>query len=234
MLRRYKVIVAIIVTIMITLIGTVNNTTTAHAKTKYNYAKTLVNVRSKPTKKSKSLGQLYELQRVIAIDTIGKWTMIEYKNKIAYVKSKYLTSKKRKSATKSTPSGAFKSYEDYRCITAKGSLEYKIQHNKAYTDSRTGIRMVNGRYCIALGSYYVKKAGIKVDLIMKNDTTIPCYIADEKSDRDTVNNHRQHPDGSVVEFVVDTHALPRMVRRMGDISYVKPFKGSIKAIKIYK
>ena len=94
--------------------------------------------------------------------------------------------------------------------------------------------MIDGRYCIALGSYYTRRIGAKVDLVMSSGKVIKCITADMKADKDTVNNHRQHPDGSVAEFVVDTRALSRKVRRMGDVSYISLFKGSIKKIRIYK
>lgn len=209
-------------------------TTHVNAKSRYVYAKTTVNIRTKPIIKSKIVGKLYEMDKIIALDTIKSWTIIEYNQRICYIKSKYLSKKKPKYITKSSPSNTFKSYMDYRCITAKSSPQYKLQHNKAYTDDRTGIRMVNGRYCIALGSYYVKTVGTKVDLIMKNGKVIKCILADQKADKDTINNHRQHPDGSIIEVLVDTGSLPRKVKRTGDVSYVNPFKGSIKKIRIYK
>lgn len=209
-------------------------TTYVNAKSCYVYAKTIVNIRTKPTTKSESIGKLYDMDRIIALDTIKSWTIVEYNQEICYIKSKYLSKKKPKYTTKSSPSNTFKSYMDYRCITTKSSPQYKLQHDEAYTDSRTGIRMVNERYCIALGSYYATRIGTKVDLVMKSGKIIKCILADQKADEDTVNNHKQHPDGSVIEALVDTNSLPQEVKRMGDISYVNPFKGSIKKIRIYK
>lgn len=202
---------------------------------KYKYAKSSVKITSKPNRRGKVFTTLFQYRRILSLGKIGKWDIVEYKNKIAYVKSKCLTSKKPKYTIKSCPmSNSFKSYEDYTCITSTGSPQYKLQHNKAHTDKRTGIRMVDDRYCVALGSYYAKKIGTKFDMIMKSGKVIKCILADQKADSDTINNHRQHPDGSIAEFIVSTRNLPRIVRRMGDISYVKPFKGKIKKIKIYK
>ena len=140
---------------------------------------------------------------------------------------------KKKYVVKSCPSNTNKSYMDYKCITDKSSKQYKLQ-NKAKTDKKTGIRIVKGRYCIAVGSYYSKKIGTKLDLVMKNGKVIKCILADVKSDSDTINKHRQHRDGSIVEFIVDTKKIPRIVRLMGDISYTKPFKSRIKQIRVYK
>ena len=141
--------------------------------------------------------------------------------------------KKKNYITKASPGNTFKSYMDYRCITNRSSRQYKLQ-KKAGTNKKNGLRMIEGRYCIALGSYYTRKIGAKVDLVMSSGKVVKCITADMKADRDTVNNHRQHRDGSVAEFVVDTKKLSRKVRRMGDVSYTGPFKGRIKKIRIYK
>ena len=140
---------------------------------------------------------------------------------------------KQSYVTKASPGNTFKSYMDYRCIRNRSSRQYKLQ-KKAVTNKKNGLRMIDGRYCIALGSYYTRRIGAKVDLVMSSGKVIKCITADMKADKDTVNNHRQHPDGSVAEFVVDTRALSRKVRRMGDVSYISLFKGSIKKIRIYK
>lgn len=135
--------------------------------------------------------------------------------------------------TKVSPGNTFKSYMDYRKIRCRSSGQYKLQQ-KAVTNKKNGVRMVNGRYCVALGSYYSRRIGTRVDLVMGSGKVIKCILADQKADRDTVNQHRQHRDGSVAEFVVDTGRLSRKVRRMGDVSYASPFGGRIKKIRIYK
>ena len=141
--------------------------------------------------------------------------------------------KKTRYVTKASPGNTFKSYMDYRCIKNRSSKQYKLQ-KKAVTNKKNGIRMIKGRYCIALGSYYTRKIGAKVDLVMGSGRVVKCITADMKADRDTINNHRQHRDGSVAEFVVDTKKLSRKVRRMGDVSYTGLFKGRIRKIRIYK
>ena len=65
--------------------------------------------------------------------------------------------------------------------------------------------------------------------------TLKCITADSKADKDTINNHRIHKDGSVAEFIVKTSTLPKKVRLMGDVSYAgKQFKGEIVKIKVYQ
>lgn len=114
----------------------------------------------------------------------------------------------------------FKSYESYNAITAKNSPHYRLQHVYAYTGSE-GIRKVENRYCIALGSYFTSTIGQYVDIVLANGTIIPCILGDQKSDKHTDSNHIAHKtDGSIVEFIVDLEKLDPLARRMGNISYV--------------
>lgn len=163
-----------------------------------------------------------------------KWAKIKYKKRTYYVYSKYITKKRPRYTVKSAPSNnSIKSYMGYRAITSVSSPQYRLQHSKAYT-GKYGIRQVNGRYCIALGSYYTKTVGKYVDVVLNNGKVIPCIIADCKADKDTDSMNRMHPDGSLVEFVVDTGCLHSTARRMGDISYCcKGWNSRVKKIKIY-
>lgn len=99
--------------------------------------------------------------------------------------------------------------------------------------------MVGDRYCVALGSYYTTKIGTKVDLVLSykgKKHVLKCILADQKDDRDTINNHRVHKDGSVAEFVVNSQVMPRKARYVyGDVSYAgKQFRGKIVKIRVYK
>ena len=141
---------------------------------------------------------------------------------------------KNKYMIKTCPKNSFKSYMDYRCISDTSSKQYKLQ-KKAKTDKKTGVRKVKGRYCIAVGSYFSKKVGTKLDLIMKNGKVVKCILADTKSNDDTYNKHRLcKNNNSIVEFVVDDSKIPRMVKLMGDMSYTKPFKSKIIKIRVIK
>jgi hypothetical protein len=112
------------------------------------------------------------------------------------------------------------SYMDYTCITDQSSDQWKLQHWYAYTDFTTGIRMVNGRYCVAVGSQYTTTKGQYLDVVLENGTRIPCILADCKADQDTLDGlGRIGADGGIVEFVVDTPYLPYMVRQMGSNEY---------------
>jgi hypothetical protein len=127
---------------------------------------------------------------------------------------------------------SIKSYMDYRRITLKSSKQYALQKSKAYTGDH-GIRMVGDRYCIAVGSYYTTTIGQYIDVELANGNVIKGILADCKDDKDTDSTNRINPNGSVVEFVVDTSALDKTAKVMGDISYVNDWNSKIVNIKVY-
>lgn len=133
-----------------------------------------------------------------------------------------------------TPSGnSFKSYMSYRAVSSS-STQGKLQ-GKARTDSKTGIRKVDGRYCVALGSYYCSKIGTKFDLVMSNGSIVKCILGDQKANRDTDAKNQKTSDGSIAEFLVDMDKLPSKVKTMGDVSYAdKKLKGNIAKIRVYE
>ena len=97
-------------------------------------------------------------------------------------------------------------YMAYTKVTTVASNQYQFLYNDdlCYTDPLTGIRMSQGRYCIAVGSFYTTKIGQKIDLVLSNGTILKCILGDCKSDEHTDPTHRFHAiDGSVAEFVVD-------------------------------
>lgn len=126
-----------------------------------------------------------------------------------------------------------KSYMDYRAITAKTSRQYILQHTLAYTGDY-GLRMVNGRYCVALGSYYTKTIGQYVDIELENGKIIHGILADQKSNAHTDAMNQMHSDGSVVEFVVDGTVFdPAVIKHTGDISYLNGWDSKVINIRVY-
>lgn len=206
----------------------------------YMYAKTTVNIRTKPSKKSKSVGKVYWNDKVKVVKKVNRnWYKVEYKKKNRYIHVKYLRKNPYKCKTYSSPSSnSFKSFEDANCITDSTKLAHGRLKKQYHLDCRSGVWMVGNRYCIAVGSFYTNKVGVKIDLVLSHNGrkhTLKCITADSKADKDTIKNHRVHKDGSVAEFVVKTSTLPKKARLMGDVSYAgKQFKGKIVKIKIYK
>ena len=131
-------------------------------------------------------------------------------------------------------STGFKSYMDYRTVTNKTSNQYKLIN--LYTNTGNyGIRMVDDRYCIAVGTYFTTEIGQYLDLILENGTIIPCVLTDIKADIHTdSSNIMTLANGCVSEFVVDTKSLHTTAKRMGDISYCcKEWNSPVVEIIVY-
>lgn len=162
-----------------------------------------------------------------------EWLVIKVNDNYSYVSKKYISDILPNYKSKRVVGDTRKSYMDFKMITSKSSPQYKLQHKYAYTDD-TGIRMVDGRYCVALGSYYTHKIGQYVDLVLENGTIIPCIIGDQKDDRDTNASHTIAHDGSATEFIVETKALSGKTRRMGDIGYAQSdWLSNVVEVRIY-
>lgn len=139
--------------------------------------------------------------------------------------------KKRKFKKMEVPKhNNFKSYMGYQSITCKASKQYKLQQ-KAKT-GKFGIRTVNGRYLIAMGTYYTKNVGDKFDIKLSDGTIIKCMIGDIKSDRHTdAKRQKQRYDGSIIEFICDPAKMPSNVKKAGSYTVCKKFSGRIKEIR---
>lgn len=118
----------------------------------------------------------------------------------------------------------------YRKTTDTKSRQYKLLNSpECYTDKKTGIRMVGDRYCIAIGSYYSKEIGTKINLVMENGSVVKCIMAEAKSDAHTDETHRfQKWDGSVAEFVFDPDVFK------SSSQYPKEAEGRIARIEVVK
>ena len=114
------------------------------------------------------------------------------------------------------PYNRIKSYMSYKNITSRSSDQYKLQQ-MAYTGIY-GIRQVNGRFCVAVGSAYTTQIGQYIDLVLEDGTIIPCILGDCKADEHTDSRNILTSDGSLAEFVVDVPSLSKTVRYTGDIS----------------
>ena len=109
-----------------------------------------------------------------------------------------------------------KRWMDYRTITARSSMQWKLQQD-AWTDEY-GFRRYGDYYMIAMGTYYAKQCGKLFEITLENGFTFLGLISDIKQDAhtDSLNQHRY---GNVVEFIVDKDQIPTMAKRMGDMSY---------------
>lgn len=194
-----------------------------------------LNIRKHPNASSKILGTYDFNVLVVYYEYDEDWVKVDFEDGFAYVSSKYLADEQLSYIDYDAPSNnGFKSYMPYKAITSKSSPQYKLQ-KIAYT-GKYGIRQVDGRYCVALGSYYTKEIGQYFDLILENGTVIPCILADQKADHDTDSSNRKTlHNGCVAEFVVETSSLNKNAKRDGDISSCcEEWDSPVSKIRVYK
>lgn len=122
----------------------------------------------------------------------------------------------------------FKSYTNYKCLS-RSSAQWKLQ-KKAYTD-KNGLRKISDDYLVAMGSYYTKHLGDRFKITLSTGKSFTVRICDFKANSDTNSTHQYTANGCMIEFYVDNN-LNSKARQMGDISYIKGFKGNI--IKVEK
>ena len=223
-------------------IDTINVTETNQKKLNKNinwkkgWVTTDVNIRKKPNTKSKILDTLKFNDKIKFVRFNKKWVKIKYKGKEAYVSRKYITKKKVDSDLYDLPAySGYKSWMDYQMITASGSPQKLLQDEYAYTGTY-GIRQINGRYCVAIGSYFTTEIGQYFDLILENGTVIPCILADQKADEDTDDDgiFTLH-NGCATEFIIDFDCLNYAAKRDGDISScADEWDSPVETIRVYE
>ena len=201
---------------------------------KKGYTSAYVKVRKKAKVKSKVILFLNFNQKIKYRVFNKKWVEIKYKKKIGYIQRKYI-SKKIKTINYTVPMySGYKSWMPYTAITSTGSPQYKLQHQYAHT-GKYGIRMVNDRYCVAIGSYFKCSIGQYFDLVLSNGTIIKCIKGDEKADKDTNGANIFSRNGCATEFLIDRGALASSIKRSGDTSSAcKKWKSRVAKIKVYK
>lgn len=192
-----------------------------------------LNIRKEPSFEAEILDTISFYDRISYSEYNDEWIAIGYNNDTAYLCKEYVEELVI-SSVYTLSNDERKSYMDYRKITSKFSRQYQVQ-KKAYT-SPDGYRMVENRYCIALGSYYSTSVGCYVDLILKNGVRIPCILADCKADKDTVDNRSKGKDGSVSEFVVNEDMIKEQdTKKTGNCSEItKGWDSPVVEIKIYE
>lgn len=125
----------------------------------------------------------------------------------------------------------FKAYEPYTSITSKTSRQWQLQQD-AITDIK-GFRLLDGRYLVALGTYFDAPCGTYVDIMLENGVRIPSIVGDIKSDAHTdEGTHTYSKCMCATEFIVDEKYCP--VRDTGNISYVyDEWNSKVECIWVY-
>ena len=117
-------------------------------------------------------------------------------------------------------------------ITSTGSNQYKFLHNGlVHADENGYLVDEEGRYLVAVGTFFADNIGDKIDVLFDDGTILKCVVGDFKSDRHTDISHRYYAgynvpvtddsggivtdadgnplqewhqgDGSVLEFILD-------------------------------
>ena len=113
--------------------------------------------------------------------------------------------------------GEFKTYMDYRKITDKSSKQWALQ--QLATTNEKGFRVFNGKYLVAVGTYYSKDVGKEMRITLEDGKKINVMVGDIKQDIHTDKNNQYVPiNGNIVEFIVDTDKLDPLTKKLGDVS----------------
>lgn len=135
---------------------------------------------------------------------------------------------------------SFKSYMSYKSITNKDSVQYKMQQ-EAWTDEY-GLRRYGDAYMVAMGTFYAQSCGEYFNVTLESGESFLVVTGDIKSNKHTDDRNMYSPvyiDGrmeyaNIIEFIVDTAAMSRSVRRSGNIGTIDCFSGQIKSIERVK
>ncbi len=124
-----------------------------------------------------------------------------------------------------------KTWECYTAINNRASRHYKLQ-TLAVTDEY-GFRKVDGRYTVAVGTYFHAPVGTYIDIYLDNGTMIPCVVGDIKSDAHTDEANHAFTVNSkcATEFICD----PKIRNYCsGDVSETFPeWKSPASFIEVY-
>lgn len=159
----------------------------------------------------------------------GNETLVEYEVKL----KKYETEAKKQQAVATVPSvgwGQKKTFMSFKAITNTRSKQYQLQQ-QAVTDPNTGIRTIDGDYCVAIGSGWGCAVGDRILVTLEGGKAFNAIVADAKANAHTNSDNKTTThDGSVIEFVVDIPSLPKAVRTSGSLGTLEMFSGGVVSI----
>lgn len=125
--------------------------------------------------------------------------------------------------------GEFKTYMDFKKITNKSSKQWALQ--QLATTNEKGFRVFNGKYLVAVGTYYATEVGKELKITLDNGFVFYAMVGDIKMDIHTDKNNQYVPaNGNIVEFIVDTNKLDPLTKKLGDVSNLG-FEGKIVRIE---
>lgn len=184
---------------------------------------TTLNVREEPNTDSNILDTLPFNTYIKYYEYNDEWAEIAYDNGKAYISRDYISDEECEFVMYDIPKyEGFKSWMSYKAITNRSSKQYKLQ--KIASTGYAGIRTVNNRYCVAIGTAFDASIGTYIDLILEDGFVIPCIVADIKSPKHTDANNVFTITGKTkkticcTEFVIDPDKLNLDAMESGNIS----------------
>ena len=182
-----------------------------------------LNVREEPNTDSNVLDTLPFNTYIRYYEYNDEWAEISCDNGQAYISRDYISDQECGFVMYDVPKYAgFKSWMSYKAITNISSKQYKLQ--QIASTGYAGIRTVNNRYCVAIGTAFDASIGTYIDLILEDGFVIPCIVADIKNPKHTDANNVFTITGKTkkticcTEFVIDPDKLNLDAMESGNIS----------------
>ena len=184
---------------------------------------TTLNVSEEPNTDSNILDVLPFNTYIKYYEYNDEWAEIAFDDGQAYISREYISDEECEFVMYDIPKyEGFKSWMSYKAITNKSSKQYKLQ--QIASTGYAGIRTVNNRYCVAIGTAFDASIGTYIDLILEDGFVIPCIVADIKSPKHTDANNVFTITGKTkkticcTEFVIDLEKLNLDAMESGNIS----------------
>lgn len=160
-----------------------------------------------------------------------KWYQVKVGDTVGYISCKKLTEQNKYKSYELSVNKGFKSWMGHRCFSSRsnqGQLQLIAETDK------NGLRVVNGRYTVAIGSHFNCDIGQYFDIVLKNGTIIPAVCGDQKADIHTDSTNVYSRNGCCTEFIVDSRSLNSKAKTSGDISSIyNEWDSSVVEIRVY-
>ena len=195
-----------------------NSKSLSIAENRVMYAKDYINVFGTKDNETDIVGS-YLFDDFVLVESKeedGYYT-VSHDGHTAYVKANDVTNTPHESITKVVSrENNLKSYMGY---TYFGNITKQYQLQQLAENDPKGLRTVNGRYCVALGTAYTDQIGQYFDLVLENGVIIHCVLGDVKADQHTdATNTYTTSNGCMSEFIVNESLLDQNIKTTGNVS----------------
>ena len=182
-----------------------------------------LNVREQPNTDSGILDTIPFNTYIKYYEYNDDWAEISFDNGQAYISRDYISDQECDFVMYDIPKyEGFKSWMSYKAITNRSSKQYRLQ--QIASTGYAGMRTVNNRYCVAIGTAFDASIGTYIDLILEDGFVIPCIVADIKNPKHTDANNVFTITGKTkkticcTEFIIDPDKLNVNAMESGNIS----------------